>query len=243
MPTVLPASMPQCSAMFSTKLVLPIDGRAATMTRSDFWKPDVISSRSTKPARHAGDEAAVLLELLDELIAGIDELAHADESGAQPVLGDLEDRPLRVVEQVVGVLLGVVRAHEHVGGRLDQPAQRGFFLDDLRVVLDVGRPRHAVGERADVGGAADLVELARPGQLVLQRDEIDRLAPIGQRDHLLEDAPVRVAEEIRRVDDLGRLVERLVVDEDRAEHALLGFEIVRQGAIGHGKRDSSANRS
>ena len=49
MPTVFPASMPQCSAMFSTKLVLPIDGRAATMTRSDFWKPDVISSRSTKP--------------------------------------------------------------------------------------------------------------------------------------------------------------------------------------------------
>ena len=35
--------------MLSTKLVFPIDGRAATMTRSDFWKPDVISSRSTKP--------------------------------------------------------------------------------------------------------------------------------------------------------------------------------------------------
>ena len=37
-----------------------------------------------------------------------------------------------------------------------------------------------------------------------------------------------------RVDDLGGLVEGLVVDEDRAEHALLGFEIVREGAI-HGQ--------
>ena len=41
--------MAACSAMFSTRLVFPIDGRAATMTRSDFWKPEVISSSSTKP--------------------------------------------------------------------------------------------------------------------------------------------------------------------------------------------------
>ena len=110
MPTVLPASMPQCSAMFSTKLVLPIDGRAATMTRSDFWKPEVISSRSTKPLGTPVTRPAVLLQLLDQLIAGIDELADADEAGAHAVLGDLEDRPLGFVEQVVGVLLGVVGA-------------------------------------------------------------------------------------------------------------------------------------
>ena len=73
-------------------------------------------------------------------------------------------------------------------------------------------------------------------ELVLESDEIDRLAAVGQPDHPLEDAPVRVAEEVLRVDDLRRLIERLVVDQDRAEHALLGFEVVRQDAVGHGER-------
>jgi hypothetical protein len=36
-------------AMLSVNAVLPIEGRAATMIRSDGWKPDVSSSRSAKP--------------------------------------------------------------------------------------------------------------------------------------------------------------------------------------------------
>ncbi len=38
-----------CSAMLSAKAVLPIDGRAATMIRSDGCRPEVRLSRSTKP--------------------------------------------------------------------------------------------------------------------------------------------------------------------------------------------------
>jgi hypothetical protein len=101
-----------------TKLVLPIEGRAATMTRSEGWNPDVISS-----GRHAGDEPAGLGELFDELIAGIDELADPHKPGAHPVVGNLEDRSLRLVEEIVGVLLGIVRAREHLGGRLDQASK------------------------------------------------------------------------------------------------------------------------
>ena len=48
-PTVMPSFVPMCCAMFRQKLVLPIDGRAATMTRSPGWRPDVISSSSVKP--------------------------------------------------------------------------------------------------------------------------------------------------------------------------------------------------
>ena len=188
-------------------------------------------------ARHAGDQPLVLLELLDHRVAGIDELAELDEAGAQPVLGDLEDRPLGFVEQGVGVLLGLVRTRQDVGGRLDQPPHRRFFLDDLGVVLDVGRARHAVGEGADVGRPADFFNLVRSRQLVLDGDEIHRLAAVGERHHLLEDAAVRIAEEVLGVDDLGGLVEDLVVDENRAEHALLGLEVVRQGAI-HGCNDT-----
>ncbi len=48
-PTVMSVLVPTCWAMFSTRLVFPIDGRAAMMTRSAGWSPDVISSRSVKP--------------------------------------------------------------------------------------------------------------------------------------------------------------------------------------------------
>ena len=48
-PTVMSVLVPTCCAMFSTRLVFPIDGRAAMMTRSDGCRPDVISSRSVKP--------------------------------------------------------------------------------------------------------------------------------------------------------------------------------------------------
>ena len=60
------------------------------------------------------------------------------------------------------------------------------------------------------------------------------VAALGELDHLVEDAAVRVAEEIARVDDLGGEVERVVVQQDRAEHGALGFEIVRQRAFGDG---------
>ena len=53
-------------------------------------------------------------------------------------------------------------------------------------------------------------------------------------DHLVEDAAVRVAEEIARVDHLGGEVERVVVQQDRAEHGAFGFEIVRKRAFGDG---------
>ena len=48
-PTVMFVFVPTCCAMLSTRLVLPIDGRAATMMRSDGWSPASISSSSRKP--------------------------------------------------------------------------------------------------------------------------------------------------------------------------------------------------
>ena len=60
------------------------------------------------------------------------------------------------------------------------------------------------------------------------------VAALAERDHLVEDAAMRVAEEIVRVDQLGGVVERLVVDQDRAEHRFLGIEAVRKRPLGRG---------
>ena len=44
MATPVPASIEACAAMLRQKAVFPMDGRAATMTSSDAWNPDVSSS-------------------------------------------------------------------------------------------------------------------------------------------------------------------------------------------------------
>ena len=105
-------------------------------------------------------------------------------------------------------------------------AKGGLLLDDAGVVVDVGRARDPVGQSGDVGGTADVVERSGPTQLVLDGDEIDGLAPLVEADHRVEHALVRVPVEVVGVDELGRDVEGVVVDQDGPEHALLRLEVV-----------------
>ena len=119
-------------------------------------------------------------------------------------------------------------------GRADQLPEDRLLLDDLRVVLDVGRPRHAVDQRRDVGRSADRVELARARQFLLQRDEVDRRPALGQRDDLVEDPAVRVAVEVLGAQHLHGEVVGVVLDQDGPEHRAFGLEVVRQRAFDNG---------
>ena len=140
----------------------------------------------------------------------------------------------RLEAAVVLVRLAGVRGRQDLVRRKNEIAKGRLLLDDPRVVLDVGRPRHAVDQRRDVGRAADLVEIARAPELLLQGHQIDGVVALRQLDHLVEDAPVGVAEEIAGVDHLGREVERVIVEQDGAQDRPFGFEIVGQRAIGDG---------
>src|SRR4029079_19152318 len=194
-----------------------------------------------------GDELLVLEELLDLRQALVDDLAHRHEADTGAVLGDREDRGLRVVEDGVGVVLGLPGALRDLVAGVDQRAKRRLLLDDARVVLDVGGSRDAVDERGDVGRAADVVQLARLRERFLESDEIDGFAALAEGDHLPEDAPVRVPEEIVRADELDGEVERFVVDQNRAEDRALGFEVVwkrtlcRRNGLWHGGEDRDTN--
>jgi hypothetical protein len=53
-----------------------------------------------------------------------------------------------------------------------------------------------------------------------------------ERDHLVEDAAVRITIEVAAVDDLRGEIEGVVVHEDRTEHRALRFEVVRQRTFG-----------
>ena len=233
-PTVRPSFMRACSAMFSTRLVFPIDGRAAMITRSPAWSPRVIWSRSVKPVPMPVMSFFVLEQLFDLRQRLLDDVAHRQEADAGAVFGDREDRLLRLVEDDVRVVFRLVGAGVICASAEDQRAQRRLLLDDARVVLDVGRARYAVHERREIGRAADLVELARAPELLFERDQVDRVSALAEPLHLVEDAPVRIAEEVARRDQLRGVVERFVVDQDRAEDRLLGLEVVRQRAFGGG---------
>ena len=231
MPTVRPVFVPTCCAMFRTSAVLPTDGRAAMMTRSPGLEARRHLVEIGEPRRHAGDELLALVRALDRREARVRQLAHRREPGPHAIFGNRENRLLGLVEDEVGLLLGLVGGRKDLVGGEDQIAKRRLLAHDARVVLDVGGMGQAVDERGNVGGAAYFVELSRAGELFLERDEVDRVAPLAQLDHLLEDPAVRVAVEIARVQDLCGLVERVVVDQDRAEHGSLRFEVVRQRSI------------
>ena len=109
-------------------------------------------------------------------------------------------------------------------------------------MLDIRRARHTIDQRRDVGRTTDRVEVTRLVERFLQRDEIDRLAALRQRDHLVEDAAMRVAVKIVRVDRLNGGIEGVVVQQDGPEHRAFGFKVVRQRAfgnsgVGHGEEE------
>ena len=85
-----------------------------------------------------------------------------------------------------------------------------------------------------VGSAADRLELLAPLERLRDRDDVDRLAPLEQVEDRGVDAAVGLAIEVLRPQELGDLDDGIAVDEDRAEHGLLGFETLRRQAIDHG---------
>ena len=107
-PTVMSVLVPTCCAMFSTRLVFPIDGRAAMMIRSDGCRPDVISSRSVKPVGTPviSSLRACSFSMVSRL--RLRQVAQRHEAVADLVVGDREDGVLGLIEDDVGVLLGLV---------------------------------------------------------------------------------------------------------------------------------------
>ncbi len=168
MPTVMSVLVPTCCAMFSTRLVLPIDGRAAMITRSPACSPEVISSRSVKPV--GTPVTSSRRECSFSMVSRLPWARSRSETKPSRTLSSAIAKIalLGLIEDQIGLVLARVRGRENLVGREDQVAKGGLLLDDPRVVLDVGRPRHAVDQRRDVGRAADLVEIARAPELLLQ---------------------------------------------------------------------------
>ena len=197
------------------------------MMRSPFC------SAGSRPGRRSGGDPGHQLLGLGELVDGaeafLDDLADGDEALADAVLGDVEDGLLRAVEEERGIVLRLVALLHDAGAGVDQVPEDGLLLDDPAPVLDVGDAGDAVEQAGQVGGAAHALEGGGLDQLVLEGDEVDGLALLGEHGHGLEDAAVGLAVEVVAGEDLGRGVEGGVVHEDGAQHRPLRLGVVGKG--------------
>ena len=110
--------------------------------------------------------------------------------------GDIEYRLFGMLQDFFRGILVLVAARHGLVGDLDQAAQRRFLLDDLGVVLDVHRARHAVGEARQVGGAPDAFEFVGALEFFFEGDQVDGLGGVHQLEHLLEDPAMAVEVEV-----------------------------------------------
>ena len=178
----------------------------------------------------AGDAPAFAEDALEALEIVADEFFDADESGAHAIFGNLEDRGFGAIENHVGVVTGCERLFLDGGGGEGEIAEEGFFFDDARVVLDVRHARKAVSscERYATPPADSKRPLRARSSISVTVSMACCSRQAGSCARKCGDAaggknPQTVA--------LDRGVHGVIVEEDRAEDAALGFDVVRQRAF------------
>ena len=185
----------------------------------------------------AGDLLLALVELLDGLEGGLDDLADVHEGGLRLLLGDGEDAPLGVVEELphfAGLLVAL--RGDGVGG-LDHAARERLLVHDGRVVDEVRGRGDQLVEQVDEVLAPDRLVRSQGGQLVLEGDAVDGLAAGREGAHGLEHLAMRVAVEVLGLEQLEDLVERGVVEQNSAQDAPLGVQVLRRDpSAGHRDR-------
>ncbi len=163
MHTALPVFAATLEAIFSTKEVFPIPGRAPTRIRSDFSHT---GKHSVQPAEAGGQPLRCLalpLQGVQLFVYTADNLPDASEVAGIAPLRDGENPVLRIVQNMYDrVLLGVGDIG-NVAAHLDQLAQDTLVLDDAGVVLYVEGARHHVHQRAQVlRGKVAVLEIPVP---------------------------------------------------------------------------------
>ncbi len=116
-----------------------------------------------------------------------------------------------------------------VGGR-EQRTEPGVVADDPAVVTGVAGGGHPAGEFVDRRRAAELLELAALAERLGDRQVVDLVVALVELDHRREHLAVLLAVEVLGPQVLldQQPVQVPLVQQHRAEHRLLGLEVVRR---------------
>ena len=199
------------------------------MIRSEGCRPPILVSRSRRPRGDAG-QFAVALERLG---------GHVDGDG-QRLREALEAAVIaagfgKFVKLALGVLDLGARGEidrriegdiDHVLADPDQVAAQRHVVDRAAIVLRVD-DRGGLGREArEVLADRHAADIGVGGQEGFQRDGGRDLAHPDQAAGGLENGLVDRLEEVLRLQKVGNPVERVVVDQDRAQQALLRLDIM-----------------
>ena len=166
------------SAMLTASVVLPIDGRPATMISSPRCRPDVILSISPKPVEMPVISLVEWLRKSSRSIVLGRICFSCTEAGAAalPAIGDLEDALLREVHDLGDrQSFRSVRARRDVAADLDELPQHRAVAHDVRVGANVRSARHVLDEPSEIRKTARSLELTQALQMLADGDCVGRL--------------------------------------------------------------------
>ncbi len=146
------------------------------------------------------------------------------------LLGERVETALGFFDLDLGGMIdgAVVGRVDHILADHDQRPPGREIVDRAAVLGGVDDRRRVGGEPAEILRHGH-VRVDRLGIFKerLDRDRRRRLAGVDQRRERFEYAPVQRIEEMIRRQEARYAVERFVVDEDRTQERLFGFEVVR----------------
>src|SRR5690606_25234212 len=116
----------------------------------------------------------------------------------------------------------------------DQLTHGGPLADDLRIGADIRCRGRVLGQLAQIGEPADLVDESFPVEFFGDGHHIDRLVTRGEAYQPTEDEPMIMAIEVRVADQLRYPFPCGVIQHHPAEDRLLGFNGVRRYLEGRG---------
>ena len=128
------------------------------------------------------------------------------------MLADLEQDRLRTIDGGLGVVRLLIADRRDLACRGDQVAQHRLAFDDPRVVLDMHRRRDHVHHGGQVCRPTDGIQPLAASELITKGDEVDRLALCVEREHGLVDVGVLLAVEVRGVQEVCDLQDRVGID-------------------------------
>jgi len=195
-------------------------------------------------ARRDTDRLHLLaVKLFDAVVVLGHSSANRDQFLAQPALGHSKQRRFRLVNETrdVGVFL-LRQTRDGAGSSEHSPAQRGA-LDDAPVGLGVDGRGRVVDQVGDIGRAPDLLQPVLLAQFLHHRQVVNLLAALVQPGDGFPYPPVAHDEKIFALQERGDIVQRIGVDQDRAEHGLFGFDAVGSHLLRLDRRSFLTHRS
>ncbi len=156
------------------------------------------------------------------------DLLEADGASALR-LGDLEHQLLGLFEQVLGAATsGVEGAVGDLVGHAQESSHHRALAHQFGVLLHIAGARHIGHQAGEIGTATSSIQRVGALQRLHDGDGVSRLVGVHQRGDVLEQQAMLGAVEVLGADLVKHALPSGVVEQQRANHRLLGLERVRR---------------